>query len=88
MANAPNAVEGGFWGGLTTARPWLRIWVEGSNVVLAWPVTAGACQLQQASNVAAPAWSDVSQTPVQVGEEYRVTLPLAGFQQYFRLIQL
>jgi hypothetical protein len=88
MSGGNYMLQGGFWSGLTTARPWLRIWIEVTDVVLAWPFTAGACQLQQADNVATPGWSDVSETPVVVGDEYHVTLPLAGFQQFFRLIQL
>jgi hypothetical protein len=88
MANAPYTLEGGFWGILSMPRPQLRIWIQGSNVIVAWPVTVVACQLQETSGLTAPAWSNVSQMPAVVGTEYRVTLPLAGFQQYFRLIEL
>ncbi len=86
MINAPYVVVGGFWSVLG-ARPSIMIWIQGNDVIVAWPVTAGASQLQQAGNMTTPVWSDVIQTPVIVGEEYQVTVPLAGFQQYFRLIQ-
>lgn len=84
MANAPYAVAGGFWSVLGV-RPWQRIWVEGSDVIVAWPVTAGACQLQATGSLSGPNWSDVTASPSVVDGEYRVTLPLTDFQQYFRL---
>ena len=87
MANSPYAVTGGFWSVLGT-RPWLRIWREGSQVTVAWPVTAGTCQLQQAGNVSVPAWSDVNLIPTVVGSECRVRLPLTESPQYFRLAKL
>ena len=84
MLHAPYAVAGGFWGLLGT-KPWQRIWVEGSDVIVAWPVTAGACQLQATDSLSGPHWSDVTARPSVVDGEYRVTMPLSDFQQYFRL---
>lgn len=84
MVNAPYAGAGGFWSVLGI-KPWQRIWVEGSDVIVAWPVAAGACQLQATDSLSEPLWSDVTSRPSVVDGEHRVTLPLADFQQYFRL---
>ncbi len=86
MLHAPYAVAGGFWSVLGV-RPWQRIWVEGSDVIVAWPVTAGTCQLQATDSLSGPHWSDVTASPSVVDGEYRVTMPLSDFQQYFRLWQ-
>jgi hypothetical protein len=90
MANAPYALAGGFWSvpGTTPAQTSLRIWLEGSDVIVAWPLSAGLGQLQHADNVATPGWADVSETPVIVGDEYQVTVPRADIPQFFRLIEL
>ena len=86
MANAPYAVQGGFWSVLGT-RPALSIWIEGNNVVVVWPVTASDCHLQQTDNLGVPIWSDVSQQPSVVGGEFQVTLPQPVLEQYYRLIK-
>jgi hypothetical protein len=93
MANAPYAVEGGFWSVVGT-RPTLRFWIAGDNVVVAWPDTASDCHLQQSINLGdrftggVGVWSDVSQVPSVVGGELQVTLPLLGGRQYFfRLVK-
>ncbi len=86
MLHAPYTVAGGFWS-LLGPRPEQRIWVEGSDVIVAWPVTAGACQLQATDSLSEPLWSDVTSRPSVVDGEYRVRMPLSDFQQYFRLWQ-
>ena len=92
MANAPYAVQGGFWSVLGT-RPTLSLWIEGNNVVVVWPVTASDCHLQQTdnlgntNNLGVPVWSDVRQVPSVVGGEFQVTLPQPVLEQYYRLIK-
>jgi hypothetical protein len=95
MANAPYAVQGGFWSVLGT-RPELRVWLEDGNVVLAWPATASDCLLQQTdslgdtSNLGIPLWSNISQVPSAVGGELQVTQPLSPLPRsklYYRLIK-
>ncbi len=58
--------------------PALAVAREGGNVIVSWPAAATDYTLESCDNLNAPSWSAVSQTPVQVGDQMTVTLPLSG----------
>lgn len=71
-----------------TLLPALRLSRAGQNVVLAWPTNDSGFTLQSAAALsAAPTWSPVPQAPVVNGTNYTVTVPLAGGNALYRLIQ-
>jgi len=58
----------------------------GGSVLASWPAWATEFWLQSAASLGqAPAWSDVTTTPVILGQEFLVALPVAGERQFFRL---
>jgi len=58
--------------------------ITGNQITLTWPSWAGDWQLQSTADLVL--WSPVATAPVQIGTgEWRVTLPLSGLRQYFRL---
>jgi len=71
-----------------TLLPTLRLSRAGQNVVLAWPTNDSGFTLQSAAALsAAPTWSTVPQAPVVNGTNFTVTVPLAGGNSLYRLIQ-
>jgi hypothetical protein len=73
--------------GATVILPKLQVQLAAPNVLLGWPTNASGFSLQGASTVSAGAWEAVTNTPVQLGELYRVTLPTAGRASFYRLIK-
>lgn len=69
--------------------PSLRIQLAGGQqVVLAWPATAAAWQLESATNLSTASWGKVTNGPVMVGSEYVVTNSTTGLSRFFRLRKL
>ena len=69
--------------------PVLQITRTGNSVAVSWSASFTGFQLQSTSNLTAtPAWSNVTTTPVQNGNQFVVTLPATASQQFFRLIKL
>lgn len=57
-----------------------------SGLSLAWPSTVSGYTLQETTSPDDPAsWRNVTSTPQNTGGEYRVTVPVAANQQFFRL---
>jgi hypothetical protein len=56
-----------------------------NSIIVAWPASATAFELEQASNPHAPDWSNVAIPPVTVGEEKQVIVPLPVGRQFYRL---
>ena len=81
-------VTGGFWAGATESSPRLFVRLSGGNtVILSWPNPSTGYVLEQATNVDAPAggWSVVAESPVVVGTNREVSLPVEGTRRFFRL---
>ena len=84
-------LQGGFWAFIelvqTPNGPVLRI-AGGSGVsaTLAWPVAGSAgYQLQDASSLIEPDWTDVAGAPVVAGDEYQVTVSPLVVKRYYQL---
>jgi N-acetylneuraminic acid mutarotase len=56
-----------------------------NSIIVAWPTSSTAFELEQASNLYAPDWSNVTMPPVTVGEEKQVIVPLPVGKQFYRL---
>lgn len=98
MQSVSNGANGGFWmddfylavgedlsDPTAPPPPTLMITRAGENVLVAWPATAVGYNLESCDNLTAPTWSAVGETPVQVGDQMTVTLPLTGTSRYLRL---
>jgi len=64
--------------------PTLEIARRGNQADLRWPADAAPFRLQQAADLLAPQWADVSLTPVLEGDHYTLTLPI-GDPGFFRM---
>lgn len=69
----------------TTAGVRLQAAPASSNLAVSWPVAAGGFTLEARSNLVSGAWEPVTPPPQIVGSEWRVAVPIAGNEQYFRL---
>ncbi|HEV8525829.1 MAG TPA: hypothetical protein VGQ71_15145 [Terriglobales bacterium] len=89
MSGGSYTLTGGFWvdpGPGLEVPPALRITRVDGNVRLTWPHPSTGFQLQQATGAVPPVgWADVDFTPVVVGEERQVTLPMSSAHWFFRL---
>jgi hypothetical protein len=64
--------------------PTLEIARRGNQADLRWPADAAPFRLQQAADLLAPQWADVSLPPVLEGDHYTLTLPI-GDPGFFRM---
>lgn len=62
----------------------LTVTKEGTNFVLSWPASASNYVLESSSCLTA-GWTAVTASPETNDQTLRVTVPLAGPQQFFRL---
>jgi len=66
--------------------PPLAITTLAGGVMLTWPTNDPAFLLQATTNPAdASSWSPVTPAPVVVGDQFTITIPPSGQQQFFRL---
>jgi hypothetical protein len=65
--------------------PALRIVPLASNFEIFWPTSFTAVSLQCTSNLTAADWLPVTNVPVVVSNEFKVTLPNKDVKQYFTL---
>jgi len=67
----------------------LSIARSGTNAVLTWPTNgSGSLNLQVNTNlVSSSSWANAATSPVIVGTNYQLTVPLSGRAQFYRLHQ-
>ena len=65
--------------------PRLTIVPSGAKLILTWSTNFTGFTLQSTANLASPAWTTNSATPIVVNGQYTVTNPISGTQQFFRL---
>ena len=68
-----------------TPAPLLTLRRSGTNVVLAWPVSATGFNLEAATNLSSPVWNTLP-SPVVVGTNNVVTNGISGPRLFFRLV--
>jgi hypothetical protein len=84
------ANEGGFWGNGTVfsvSFPLLTITPSQPNVLLSWPTNVTGLTLQSTTNLALPAWTNVSPGPVVVNGQNTVTGRISGPLLFYKLKQ-
>jgi hypothetical protein len=89
MTAGDYAIVGGFWAEefIDAPLPFLSITRSGPNVIISWPATFTGSRLEATSDLKVGAvWTPVSQPVAQVGNEYRVTVPMTQARQFFRLV--
>ena len=70
----------------TPGAPLLRIVLTSTNTVLvAWPAPATGFSLQQSDALSAPAWVNVTNSPVVVGAENQVIITPSPRNRFYRL---
>ena len=89
-SNGQYRLEPGFWAMMsvisTPEGPAIAFQRTGNQVVFTWSEPPGTYVLQKATTLGNAAdWQNVSQTPVQVGEQNALSLELAPGNQFFRL---
>ena len=77
---------------LPVRAPPLSVNASGGSLVLTWPTNfagldAGACILQSTTNLASPVWITNLPTPVVINGQYKLSNPISGTRQFFRLSQ-
>jgi len=77
--------DGGWVLVLETIAPTLRIFLEGTNAVLAWPISTPAFQLQQNTSLAGTNWATMTNQVQVVGSENQVMVAPSFAPQFFRL---
>jgi hypothetical protein len=87
------AVQGGFWGfrprNQVSDVPVLRVAAASNNtLLLSWSVSFAGFVLEESDDPATVAWSVVQWTPIQVGSEWRVTVPLGDAGSRFYRLRL
>lgn len=70
---------------LLVPKPTLSIGVVGNQAVISWPVWAADFTLVSSPVLPATSWTPVSGTLITNETEIRMTVPITGTQQYFRL---
>ena len=66
--------------------PTMSIQVSGSNLEILWPASYVTYSLYSSTDLSPPiVWSSVTNTPVILGDDWVVTLPLVEAPQFFRL---
>lgn len=70
----------------TTAAPLLSINHAGTNVILAWPVSASGFTLESAVSLTSPSWNTNLPAPVVSNTNYVVTNGISNALQFFRLV--
>jgi hypothetical protein len=66
--------------------PVLTIVPGAGTVTLEWPTNAAGYNLYQETNLPSGAWAFVPNTPLPLGTNFAVTLPINSTNQFFRLI--
>ncbi len=69
------------------AAPLLEMRKDGSNVILSWSASFTGFQLQDAVDLAASTWNDVSAQPTVAGGREQVVLPAESGSRFFRLVR-
>ena len=93
MSGGNFTLEGGFWSIIAAIQeagaPWLTVTRTVTNtVIVSWPSPAIGFSLFQNSNLGTTNWFATTNAPVQVGDEWQVTvLPPTGIRsfQFYRL---
>lgn len=85
QAQVQSVMAGNFNAFITQPPPVLSASRGSGNVVISWPTTWAAYQLQSTASLAPSSWTSVTNSPVQNGSAMTVTLPLSGNTQFFRL---
>jgi hypothetical protein len=69
------------------SNPRLSIQVAPDNaVLLSWPYPSTGYRLTSTPGLAPPEWSDVTNSPAQVGNDLQVTVRQAGTSRFYRLL--
>lgn len=66
-------------------QPALAIIRNGDHVQLSWPASAAGYQLQETSDLSAPVWSDVTETPQPESGRFVLNLPATTDRRFYRL---
>jgi alpha-L-arabinofuranosidase len=70
---------------LSVASPVLSASGAAGNLTLSWPLASAGWSVVTTTNLAAGNWTTVATAPQIVGNEWRLSVPFSGGEQFFRL---
>lgn len=74
--------------GITSnAVPNLNVTASGGSAVLKWPVESSGYKVQSTTNLAPPAWVNVTNAQSAANGQYQVTAPAGAPTKFYRLLQ-
>ena len=89
MTGGSYSVSGGFWALFAlqqTGLPLLRLFPTSTNtVVLSWPAPSTGFILQQSSAISSGSWSNITTTPLVVGNQNEVVVGPPNGIRFYRL---
>jgi len=65
----------------------MSVSAAGGNLTVSWPLPSLGLTLASNTNLTSAIWTTGSLTPQMVGNQWQVTVPMSGKQQFFRLQQ-
>ena len=92
MSGGDYTLDGGFWGVITAVQmpgaPLLSVSLTATNTVLiSWPSPSTGFNLQQNGSLGTPSWVNVTNSPVQVGQQWQLIARPASGNKFFRLLK-
>jgi hypothetical protein len=65
----------------------ISVSASGGNLTVSWPLPSLGLTLACNTNLTSDTWTNISLPPQMVGNQWQVTIPMSGNQQFFRLQQ-
>jgi hypothetical protein len=73
---------------LSTTNATLIASASGGNIVLSWPVADASFVIEAKANISpSTPWTTLTNAPILVGDQFELTVPNSGTNQFYRLIK-
>jgi len=67
------------------AAPAIQMLPSGGFLLMFWPVSPAGFGLEYATSLAPGNWTNVPSSPLQIGNQYLITIPISGTNAFYRL---
>jgi hypothetical protein len=65
--------------------PPLSLQISGNTLLFLWPASYTAFGLEASDSLSPAAWTALPVTPIKIGDQYLVPLPMSGTNCFYRL---